>query len=288
MPEMQGPLQGIGLPALVRFLASLEMTGTLRVAQERWNGVLWFERGRVVSATFGADRGAAAVDAIAQLLPRGDFVVADALPPAARDVDLAPEELQDRIEQSAAAAARIAPLMAAEWAVAPILAADDLDESPGDDEEIVLDRRALHTLLAISGGQRTAVDIAGERGLLETLHVLDRLYEMGLIEPASPFPGTDTRAESELTAAEQAIEWVIVPPDERTGPDEPVDVDRDAIETYLAVSSGKRSVEEIAGERGLAETVDALSRLRDMGLVRPNGTGERTDAPRSGRGAVVA
>jgi hypothetical protein len=61
---------------------------------------------------------------------------------------------------------------------------------------------------------------------------------------------------------------VALPPEEVGDLGGTVDLDPVTIETFLAVKAGKRTVEEIAAGRGLDETVQALHRLRAMGLVR--------------------
>jgi hypothetical protein len=65
--------------------------------------------------------------------------------------------------------------------------------------------------------------------------------------------------------------WVVAPPHqlETAGdPDETILFDGDTLCTLLAVHSGRRTVTEIAGRRGLTQTAHALARLRELGLVR--------------------
>ena len=38
MTELSGTLDGVGLPAIVRFLMGLKKTGSLRLDQEDWHG----------------------------------------------------------------------------------------------------------------------------------------------------------------------------------------------------------------------------------------------------------
>ena len=84
MTELNGALDGLGLPAIVRFLAGLRMTGWLRVVHEDWHGELFFDAGRVVAASFGNRTGVSAIEALIQALPEGQFTFTTASPaPAA-------------------------------------------------------------------------------------------------------------------------------------------------------------------------------------------------------------
>ncbi|MGH2353102.1 MAG: DUF4388 domain-containing protein, partial [Chloroflexota bacterium] len=77
MTELRGSLKGIGLPALVRLLAGLRKSGCLHLGHDRWGGEIYLEEGRVVAAEFGADRGAAALDALVLALPESQFAFAE-------------------------------------------------------------------------------------------------------------------------------------------------------------------------------------------------------------------
>ena len=74
MTEFSGTLEGVGLPAIVRFLAGLEKTGCLRITHQDWGGEIHFDRGAIVSATLGSRKGLSALDALVQALPGAAFV----------------------------------------------------------------------------------------------------------------------------------------------------------------------------------------------------------------------
>src|SRR5436853_579395 len=96
MAELRGSLEGIGFPALVGFLASLEKSGCLQLTSSQGGGTVSFTAGRVVAAAYGAERGLPALEALALALPRASFVFVDgALPPGDEPtIDLAPGALQ--------------------------------------------------------------------------------------------------------------------------------------------------------------------------------------------------
>ena len=58
MVELKGSLNGIGLPAIVQLIAELHHSGSLELAKGAAAGMLGFNDGRLVIATFdhGADR----------------------------------------------------------------------------------------------------------------------------------------------------------------------------------------------------------------------------------------
>ena len=45
MTELSGMLDGVGLPAIVRFLGGLKKTGCLRLSQQDWHGELYLMTG---------------------------------------------------------------------------------------------------------------------------------------------------------------------------------------------------------------------------------------------------
>src|SRR5687767_12688273 len=73
MTELSGTLEGVGLPAIVRFLTGLKKTGCLRLTQGDWHGEIFFDAGQVTSASFGSRHGLAALDALVQALPSAHF-----------------------------------------------------------------------------------------------------------------------------------------------------------------------------------------------------------------------
>ncbi len=87
---LAGSLEAFGLPGLLRLLADLRASGTLRLwpalaTGESWEegetGELGFDQGELVAASFGPARGPAAVDALARRQPVGRFSFVPGPPP---------------------------------------------------------------------------------------------------------------------------------------------------------------------------------------------------------------
>ncbi len=185
MLEFQGVLSGVGLPALVRFLVRLQKSGRLRLTQDRWSGSLEFDRGNLVAAALGDERGCAALDALALLFPDARFAFAEGASTEGGNVDLSSQALHDHLEELSGQIARTAtwhvPPLEAQWIVAP----HGLAGAGSKPDRIVLDRTALQTLLAVNRGRRTAMEIAGSGtmiGVADTVAALERLRDLGLIQ----------------------------------------------------------------------------------------------------------
>jgi Domain of unknown function (DUF4388) len=181
MTELNGALDGLGLPAIVRFLSGLGITGWLRLTHDGWHGELFFEAGRVVAASFGNRKGLPAIEALIQALPEGQFTftATRAGPPLAeRTVDLTPDQLLASLEELGQAAhnARSVPSLLA----IPILVAQ---ADGGEADQLRLDRGTLQTLLAVDG-QRSVREIVNARGSFEALWQLGALAQLGIIELA--------------------------------------------------------------------------------------------------------
>ena len=86
----RGSLQSIDLPSLVRFFSTIQASGCLRVRCGRWTGEVGCDRGQVVAASFGAERGLAALDAVLAAVAQGDFTFSAGPPPAERNLDPPP------------------------------------------------------------------------------------------------------------------------------------------------------------------------------------------------------
>lgn len=111
--DLRGSLRATDLPMLVRFLATFETSGRLRITLgDRW-GDLYLEDGRITAAAFGEARGLPALDAIAVELRDGRFTYDRGLLPTERELDLTPEALRARL------GARAGPAAAPESANAP-------------------------------------------------------------------------------------------------------------------------------------------------------------------------
>src|ERR1700694_6249268 len=89
MTELSGTLEGVGLPAIVRFLSGLQKTGCLRIEQNAWRGEIFFDLGHVTGASLGSHQGLSALDALVQALPGGSFTFdAAAREPGAANISL--------------------------------------------------------------------------------------------------------------------------------------------------------------------------------------------------------
>lgn len=187
MTELSGTLDGIGLFALLNFLSGLKARGRLAINDRELSGNLFFSEGRVVGATFGADSGPVALDAVGLALGQGRFTFSDDGSDYPANLDMEPAALQKHLDRLASERQRIT-------AVLPSLDAVPLSATDGpDDQAIALDRGTLRLLLRCDG--RTPVlELAREGGLLPTLKRLANLYELQLIqvvqeprrEPAAP------------------------------------------------------------------------------------------------------
>src|SRR3954452_12068629 len=102
MIGLSGSLQAVGFRDLVGFLGGLGKSGALRITHDRWSGEVVFERGQVMAAKFGPERGLAALDAIALALPEGEFSFAEAAEGAAppeKTITLTPQELLAHLDE---------------------------------------------------------------------------------------------------------------------------------------------------------------------------------------------
>jgi hypothetical protein len=220
--ELRGSLRGIGLPQLIRFLSGLQASGCLRITCDQWAGDLCFADGQVVSASFGRERGRAAIVAIVLALPRGRFIFGDAAAPEDRNVQIAADELQDYIDQLAVEHASLAEVPLAPSAIPrAIVPANAPTVSSAGDEKVVLGRSAMRTLLAIDG-RRTIAELGGEDHLVPTLHDLTTLLAQDLVcidaPPATTVPQVAPAPQGEpaRSAADQPTPSDAAQPDEST------------------------------------------------------------------------
>ncbi len=216
MPELRGDLAFVGLTALLRFIAELGVTGRLHVAAGRGEGDLWLQGGRVVGASFGAQRGPRALDALARVAADGHFRLSEQPLPATRDVDAPIEDILSRMEEMNAAVRELRPLLAARWVVTPPQA---VGEAIASDASIVLDRHSLDVLLAVNRGRHTVDEIAAEGDVIEVARALSRLREQGLVQVQAQGQAETSRAgtraaQGASTAGEPFVpsgEWQEVP-----------------------------------------------------------------------------
>ncbi len=207
MTELSGSLDGIGLPALIRFLAGLRKSGTLRIWQGGWAGEIGFAGGQAVTASLGPERGLAALEGLMLLSAGGRFSFQESAPPAEQTIAMTGEELDAYLTGLAAHAAQLAHLIPSLAAI-PVVVPPT--EPPSSGEQVTLERGTLALLLAIDGW-RTVSELAAGKGLASTLRALSRLITLGLVQirlpgrpaqepappPATAAPGT---SESERVA----------------------------------------------------------------------------------------
>ena len=177
MTELNGTLEGIGLQPLLGFLESLHTSGTLVVEDGPWAGNLMLAGGQLVGASFGAEQGLAALDAIFLALPSARFAFSDQVGACEINLVLEPEPLRQHLSALAREAVRLSAAVPSLECVPRVLPADDAD---GGRSEITVGRSALNLLLALDG-QHSVASLARQRGLLPTLRALADLVELGLV-----------------------------------------------------------------------------------------------------------
>ena len=178
MTELSGTLDGVGLPAIVRFLAGLKKTGCLRVSHGDWQGEVFFDAGQVTGARLGSRSGLSALDALVQALPSGSFAfAASERAEGGPTIHMSPEVFEAHLDELASRSATGMPKLPPVDAVPSLVA--DHDPNRGE-EPLALDRGTLQTLLAVDG-QRTVRDIVAHRGSFDALWQLRNLVEIGLV-----------------------------------------------------------------------------------------------------------
>src|SRR4051794_8075797 len=186
MTELSGTLEGVGLPAIVRFLAGLHKTGALRVTHQDWHGDVYFEDGRVVSAQLGSRGGLPALDALVQALPGASFVFDENARASSTNVDLTREALLAHLDDLAARTATGGPQLPSLESVPHLV---PQAEDGADEDTVPLDRGTLQTLRAIDG-TRSVREIIAIRGSFEALWQVANLCDVGLVRmaPAAAAP----------------------------------------------------------------------------------------------------
>jgi hypothetical protein len=180
MTELSGTLEGVGLPAIVRFLAGLNKTGCLHLAHDDWRGEIFFDAGQVTSASLGSRHGLPALDAMAQVLTGGSFSFESDARATGGDgaISLNRDALLDRLDALVARSANDAPKLPPLDAVPELVGQTDSSDA---EEPLPLDRATLQTLLAVDG-QKTVREIVAQRGSFDTLWQLGNLADVGLIQ----------------------------------------------------------------------------------------------------------
>jgi hypothetical protein len=171
-------MASLGLQPVLEFLASIGKSGCLHLSREGWAGRLSLEGGQLLGASFGQERGLAALDAILLVLSDGEFSFSDQPCAATSDVEfLIPiADLPGRVPLLAnghGLAGRIPGP-----ATVPHLS--DLSVVGADGTEMKLRVSTLRTLLAVDG-QRTIQEIGQYVGTAKVLSDLAILMNLGLV-----------------------------------------------------------------------------------------------------------
>src|SRR5712692_10831136 len=93
MVELKGSLDSVGLPAIVQLIGELRHSGRLDLIKPYSRGSLGFDRGRLVAASLGNERGMNALFACLHVFPEGEFVFSENAPAGERTLDLGPNDL---------------------------------------------------------------------------------------------------------------------------------------------------------------------------------------------------
>jgi hypothetical protein len=182
MTQLSGTLDGIGLFPLLNFLGSLKAAGRLTIVDADLSGSLFFTDGQVVGATFGADRGQVALDAIGLALGSGRFDFAEDSGERPANLEMGPSELLEHLTVLQSERERIMAAIPSLESV-PVSALSAM-EGP-DDQPIPLDRATLRLLLRCDG-RRNVLELARDADLLSTLKRLAKMAELKLIKVEAP------------------------------------------------------------------------------------------------------
>src|SRR5207248_1118972 len=125
MTELSGILEGVGLPAIARFLYGLKKTGCLHLVEYEWHGEVFFEEGKITTARLGSRTGMSAVEAILETLPAARFSLDSQSPtPADSRIELSQDEILKRLDEVAALVAYSKPRMLAPEVIPVLLTGD--------------------------------------------------------------------------------------------------------------------------------------------------------------------
>jgi Domain of unknown function (DUF4388) len=97
MVELKGSLGSLGLPAILQLIGELHHSGNLELTRNDARGVLGFDDGRLVAASYGDRRGPSALAACTVELADADFLFVEGAPADERTLDLGGSELQKRL-----------------------------------------------------------------------------------------------------------------------------------------------------------------------------------------------
>lgn len=182
MTELSGTFEGVGLPAIVRFLSGLKKTGCLSIAYDNWRGHVFFDLGRVTGASLGSRQGLTALDALVQALPSASFAFeATSRVGGEATISLSAEALQAHLDELVVQTANGTFRLPSFEAVPALVPQEHLE---GEGEPLPFDRGMLQTLLVVDG-KRTVRQIVAQRGSVDALWQLGNLAEVGLVALSS-------------------------------------------------------------------------------------------------------
>jgi Domain of unknown function (DUF4388) len=200
--ELSGFLEGVGLPAIVRFLSGLKKTGWLELDDGEWQGKVAFDQGEITDAALGSRTGLTALEGMVEVLPGAHFAFdSNARPVGEPTIRLSQDSVLARLDEVQARCARGDRRLPSPQAVPSVTASGD-----GNSEDpLPLDRASLQTLLIVDG-KRSVRQIVAERGSFDALWQLASLAEVGLISlsPVSAPATPTTPAAPPRTQVEEA------------------------------------------------------------------------------------
>ena len=186
MTELSGILEGVGLPAIARFLAALKKTGCLQLGDQDWHADIFFRDGAITTAALGSRTGLAALEAMVEVFPGAQFNFDSQLgldAPHEGHIELSQDEVLGHLDEAVARVQRgerrLPSLDAVPAATAP--------DTAGAEDAVPLDRGTLQTLLAVDG-ERTVREIVSQRETFDALWQLAHLADLGLIDLGHGYP----------------------------------------------------------------------------------------------------
>ena len=177
-PALQGTLDVLGLVPLLRWLRGVQRNGRLSLRSGGWTGELDLLEGQVVAASFGEERGRAALEAILLVLPRARFAFIEARAAELRDPDLGLDVDDLTLPEATLPDLGLDPSLVGPTSVPRPVPIGDHDVQPAAD--VVLPLGALHTFLAVDG-TRTIGQISQAEGVAQVLIDLATLSSLGLV-----------------------------------------------------------------------------------------------------------
>jgi DHA1 family tetracycline resistance protein-like MFS transporter len=184
LPSLQGSLATLGLLPLLRFLSGLNKSGWLELTRDGWTGRVCLDSGRLVFASFGRERGLAALDAILLVLSDAYFSFREGLSESNHvgELEIEIDELAWRPPEVPARQRGLAAAIPAAEAVPHTVL---LEHYGRDTTELVLRVGTLQTLLAVDG-RRTVQELSDRAASIDVLVDLAILMDLSLITFDTP------------------------------------------------------------------------------------------------------